>query len=190
MSIEIPPSKLYAEQTLAYILNKLRNHDQIVKNLLELKGDGWRKMKYARGLFDRRIGFLSANEVNKELIALIEPFHCEVKTCSQLLYDELSGKYQIEHVGEKELFELCDIIVVQGDAEDYKSGLTAEYINSIKNEALLILATDDVAIDEGAIVENLKAERINAVVSDTLSFAKDVAGTVNVLIAKQSIDNK
>ena len=188
--MEISKSKLYAEQTLTYVLNKLRNHDQIVKNLLELKGDGWRKMKYARGLFDRTVGFLSANEVNKEFIALIEPFHCEVKTCSKELFDECSGKYAMELTGEKELFEICDIIVVQGSAEDYKSAISAELINSMKNNALLILATDDVAIDEDAIVQNLKAERINAVVFDKLSFAQEVGDLVNVLIAKQSVTNK
>ena len=187
--MEISKSKLYAEQTLTYILNKLRNHDQIVKNLLELKGDGWRKMKYARGLFDRSIGFLSANEVNKEFIALIEPFHCEVKTCSKALFDECSKNFAMELIDEKKLFESCDIIVVQGDAEDYKSGITAEYINSIKDEALLVLATDDVAIDEAVMVQNLKAERINAVVFDKLLFAEEVGDLVNVLVAKQSITN-
>ena len=61
-------------------------------------------MKYARGLFDRSIGFLSANEVNKEFIALIEPFHCEVKTCSKALFDECSKNFAMELIDEKKLF--------------------------------------------------------------------------------------
>ena len=114
MANEISKSKLYAEQSLGYILNKLRNHDQIIKNLHEMGGDGWRKMKYARGLFDRTLGFVSSNEVNEEFIALTQPFHCKLITSSDDLFEKCSSKYKIEKVSCEELFENCDIICSRG----------------------------------------------------------------------------
>ena len=182
---QISQAKLYAEHTLAYIFNKLRNHDQIIKNLHELKGDGWRKMKYARGIFDRKIGFVSYNEVNKEFIALIEPFHCKVKTSCEALYNACSGNFEIEYLSEEELFGSCDIIVVQGKTNGCKSYISAELISKIKNEALLVLASDDVSVDEEFLVKTLKEERINAIVYDKLGFASMLNALPNVMIAKQ-----
>ena len=182
---QISQSKLYAEHTLAYIFNKLRNHDQIIKNLHEQKGDGWRKMKYARGLFDRKIGFVSYNDVNKEFISLIHPFHCKVKTSCEALYNACSCNFEIEYLSEEELFGSCDIIVVQGKTNGCKSHISAELISKMKNEALLVLASDDISIDEKYLAETLKEERINAIVYDNLGFASMLNALPNVMIAKQ-----
>lgn len=184
MNSEISKSKLYAEHTLSYVFNKLRKHDKVIEILHELGGAGWRKMKYPRGLFDRSVGLLSSNEVNEEFIALIEPFHCKVITCSTNLFESCSGKYKMYSASCEELFENCDVIIIQGDANDFKEKITASLIDKIKDEALLVVVSDDVAIDESALVNTLKSGRINALLSDKLSFAKDVADADGVMLAR------
>ena len=185
--MEISKAKLYAEQTLAYILNKLRKHDQIIKNLHELKGEGWRKMKYARGLFDRSVGLLSLNDVNKEYIALTEPFHCKILTSSKKLFDECSKDNKISLVSEEELFGKSDIIIIQGQANDFTCQIDKDLISKIKNEALLVLATDDIKINKDYLVETLKQGRINALVWEGFDFAETIKGLPNVMLAKQTL---
>lgn len=185
--MEISNAKLYAEQTLGYILNKLRKHDQIIKNLHELKGEGWRKMKYARGLFDRSVGLLSLNDVNKEYIALTEPFHCKMLTSSEKLFDECSKDNKISFVSKEELFETSDIIIVQGKANDFTHRIDKDLINKIKSESLLVLATDDIDIDKDYLIKTLKEERIHALVWEGFDFAGTIKGLPNVMLAKQTL---
>lgn len=184
MSDEISKSKLYAEHILGYIFNKLRNHDQIIKNLHELKGNGWRKMKYARGLFDRSVGFLSSNEVNEEFIALIEPFHCELITCSKELFERCSGKYKMDYISCEELFEKCDIIIIQSDTNDYKEKITASLIDKIKNEALLVIASDNVEFEDDTLFGAVKSGRINVLLSEKSRYAREFSQLLNVMIMK------
>ena len=187
--LEIKEAKLYAEQTLAYILNKLRNHDQIIKNLLELRGDGWRKMKYARGLFDRSVGLLSLNDVNKEYITLTEPFHCKMLTSSKKLADEISPEYKIELKTPEELFEESDIIIVQGEANDFSGEISKELLGRMKKDALLVLASDDIKLDEEFLIKILEDGKIHALVWDGFGFSDNIKNMQNVMLARQSIKN-
>lgn len=184
MNGEIAKSKIYAEHTLAYILNKLRNHDKTIKLLHEKKSDGWRKMKYPRGLFDRCIGFLSLNDINEEFISLTTPFHCKHITVSNELYNKLCDKYEIELTSCEELFAKSDIIIIQGDANDFKEKITSSLLDKIKDEALLVIVSDDVSFDEDALLSTLKSQRINALLSDKLSFAKDAADIDCIMLAR------
>jgi len=187
--LEIKKEKLYAEQTLAYILNKLRNHDQIIKNLHEMRGEGWRKMKYARGLFDRSVGFVSSNEVNKEYIYLTEPFHCRLISSSKKLCNELSPKYEIELKTNEELFSESDIIIIQGEANDFTEEISEDLLKKMKKDALLVLASDDIKINKEFFIKILKDGSINALVWDGFDFSDDKNKLQNVMLAKQSVKN-
>ena len=179
---QIISSKLQAEQTLGYILNKLRNHDQIIKNLHELKGDGWRKMKYARGLFDRCVGFLSANDVNKEYIYLTEPFHCKLITSSQALTDECD-RNKPELVSTEELFQKSDIIIIQGKANDFKAEITAELIEKMKKDSVLVIMSDDISFDKEALKKALEDSRLHLLIRCDIDFAGEVKDLPNVMPA-------
>ncbi len=181
MNTSVTKAKLSAEKALAYIFNKLRNHDQIIKFLHDIKGEGWRKMKYARGLFDRTLGFISSNDETKEFIALTVPFHTVNKTCNADLY--ASCKDNISLADKAELFKSSDILIFLGDADENDIHISADLINSIKESALIVIMSDNISYDSEALAARLESGDINAIIPEGTALAEKFGNQPNVMVS-------
>ncbi|MGB5707512.1 MAG: 3-phosphoglycerate dehydrogenase [Arenicellales bacterium] len=142
----------------------------IASNVSDLKQQHWNKKKYstARGLYGQKLGILGLGAIGMALAERARAFGMEVYGVTRPNRSEPARK-RIADAGIKELktFEqvaaTCDIISLHLPAtDDTRSMINREYLEQMKDGAILINTSRGELIDESALIEAMDNKGIRA----------------------------
>ncbi|WP_433627440.1 hydroxyacid dehydrogenase [Halomicrococcus sp. NG-SE-24] len=155
-------AKYVAEGVLTYVLTGLRD----VANLTaEMRAgewpDGWTQTET---LFDRTVGFVGLGTVGRDLLDLLDPFDV-----TALVYDPYVEESALD--GYDARLTSLDTVLSESPVVSIHASLTpethylldAERLGQLQNGALLVNAARGRLVDQSALVDELEAERIRAV---------------------------
>jgi phosphoglycerate dehydrogenase-like enzyme len=127
------------------------------------------KSPHARVMYGSTIGVVGASEVGKRVIKLLQPFGCEV-----LLYDPFVTEAQAAKMGaklEKNLTELCrrsDAVTLHTpNVPATQKMIGAEQFKAMKDGAIFVNTARGSCIDEAALIAELQAGRLFALLDVT-----------------------
>lgn len=156
-----------AELAMGLIIAIDRN---IASNVSDLKQQHWNKKKYsaARGLYGQKFGILGLGAIGMALAERAQAFGMEVYGVTRPNRSE-SARKRIADAGIKELktFEqvaaTCDIISLHLPAtDDTRSMVNREFLEQMKDGAILINTSRGELVDESALIEAMDNKGIRA----------------------------
>ena len=157
---------MYAESTaegaLSYILTGLR---YIPDDVYSMHGDFWKSPFKTRGLLYKTVGIIGVGAVAKKLMEYLKPFNVKIKVYDTYKVDE---KFLKEVNGTQtdleDLLKTSDIVSVHlALNENNKKFIGKEQFELMKDGALFVNTSRGAIIDEEALTNELKRNRINAV---------------------------
>jgi phosphoglycerate dehydrogenase-like enzyme len=124
-----------AEMTLAFMILLLRNI-YITSSLL--KNGIWNK----NGGFDlsgKTIGIVGVGNIGKELVTLLNPFHCRILVNDIIDQTEYYNKYNLIETSIKHIFKNSDIVTIHTPlTEETQHMINRDIISLMKENAFLI----------------------------------------------------
>ncbi len=137
---------------------------RIVENVIDLRRGQWNKAEYSKadGLYGKVLGVIGVGRIGQELIQRARAFGLQVKAWSRSLTPEGASSLGVEYVDSlEELVPQCDIISVHLAAAPETAGIISKkIIDSMKPGADFINTARSEVVDEGALIEAVKAGRI------------------------------
>lgn len=155
-------AKSVAEGTICYMLVALR---KLIDDVNETREQGWCKnIRYTSGLWKKSIGLIGFGMIAQNVAKLLQPFDAKIKIYSSYLTAEEAAKYNAEVCSKEEIFETCDIVSIHSGLTDktYHS-IDKKYLRIMKDGALLVNTARGAIINEEDLIEELKKERIGAI---------------------------
>lgn len=151
-----------AESVIAYLLSALRDIPYYVN---DMKQGGWKSGDYYnRGLLDQTIGLVGFGEIPRYLAPMLKPFRAKLKAFDEYVDAETMAEYGVEKVELDELFTSCPIISVHLPRTDETYHMIDKgLLGMIQDDGILINTARGSVINEEALVEELKTNRIKAV---------------------------
>jgi phosphoglycerate dehydrogenase-like enzyme len=134
---------------------------------------GWKTPdeNFSHELYFKKVGIVSASMVGRRVIALLQPFHCDVRVYDPYLSDEESHNLGVRRVSLEELFSECDIVSVHAPTTPETKGMIgAAHFRSLQDGALFINTARAWVLDEEALLAELQTGRVRAVLD---VFAKE-----------------
>lgn len=137
---------------------------RLVENVNDLRAGRWNKAEYskAEGLLGKTLGVIGVGMIGKELIARARAFGLKVKAWSRSLTPEKAKELGVEYAATiAALVPTCDILSVHlAQAAETKGIISREVIATMKPGALFINTARAGVVDQAALVEAVKAEKI------------------------------
>lgn len=151
-----------AESVIAYLLAALRDIPYYVN---DMKQGGWKSGDYYnRGLLDQTIGLVGFGEIPRYLVHMLKPFRVKLKAFDEYVDAETMAEYGVEKVELDEIFTSCPIISVHLPRTDETYHMIDKrLLGMIQDDGILVNTARGSVIDEEALVEELKKNRIKAV---------------------------
>lgn len=151
-----------AESVIAYLLSALRDIPYYVN---DMKQGGWKSGDYYnRGLLDQSIGLVGFGEIPRYLAPMLKPFRVKLKAFDEYVDAQTMAEYGVEKAELDELFASCPIISVHLPRTDETYHMIGKrLLEMIQDGGILINTARGSVIDEKALVEELKKNRIKAV---------------------------
>ena len=154
-----------AEYTLWAMLHMQRNLSCCEKVMKEERDWRWCNEGTSHELFFKRVGLVSASMVGRRVIELLRPFHCDVMVYDPYLSDEDAATLGVRRVSLLELFATSDIVSVHAPTTpETREMIKAEHFKAMREGALFINTARSWVVDQAAMVEELRAGRIRAVI--------------------------
>ncbi len=157
---------MYAESTaegaLSYILTGLR---YIPDDVSAMHGDFWKSPFKTRGLLYKTVGIIGVGAVAKKLMEYLKPFNVKIKVYDTYTVDKefLKSVNGIQTTLE-EVLKTSDIVSLHlALTENTKNFMGKEQFEMMKEGALFVNTSRGAIIDEEALTNELKRNRINAV---------------------------
>jgi phosphoglycerate dehydrogenase-like enzyme len=127
---------------------------------------GWKTADdgFARELFHKKVGIVSASMVGRRVIKLLRPFGCDV-----MVYDPYLSKADAETLGVRqvsleELFASSDIVTVHAPVTpETKEMIGAPHLQAMPDGALFVNTARTWVVDQPAMLAELRTGRIRAV---------------------------
>ncbi len=155
-----------AELTLAFMLSLL--HLVPLTNQ-ELRGGVW-KNRQGRELSERVVGIVGCGNVGKELVRLLQPFHCTILANDILDFPEFYAAFGVEPVGLDELLERADVVTLHVPLDDStRSLLDAARLAKLRQTAVLINTARGGLVDEAELESMLLDGRLAAAACDVFA---------------------
>ncbi|MEM4139988.1 MAG: hydroxyacid dehydrogenase [Nitrososphaeria archaeon] len=155
-----------AEFTLGMILLSLKNVFKYNNELHEKGPKAWRKTfskDNVPGYYKSTVGIVGFGQVSKHLIKLLQLFDLNILIYSKHLPDEEADRLKIKKVSLDELMTKSDVITVHAaNIPQNRHLINKEMLSKIKNGATIINTSRGPLIDEEALINELKTERIYA----------------------------
>lgn len=152
-----------AELTWALILAAARHIDAEMRNVRE----GRWQTTVGTTLFGRALGVLGLGRLGTEVARLGRAFGMEVIAWSPNLTAEKAQAGGARLVSKAELFGEADVLSIHMVLSDRTRGLVgAQDLERMKPDAILVNTSRGPIVDEAALVEALKAERIGGAALD------------------------
>lgn len=152
-----------AEYTLWAMLSGQRNlfhYDRLMK-----EERGWKvtDQHYGHCLYRKTVGIVSASMVGRRVIALLQPFHCDVMVYDPYLSAEAAAELGVRPVTLEELFATGEIISVHAPTTpETEKMITATHFQSIRDGALFVNTARTWVLDQEALVAELQTGRFHA----------------------------
>jgi phosphoglycerate dehydrogenase-like enzyme len=156
-------AKYVAEGVLAYILAGLKRLPQQARHV---RYGGWHQPDAAfPSLFEARVGLVGLGTIGRFLLDLLRPFHARVKVYDPYLpAGALDAFTEAESAGLEEVLAWGDVISIHASLTRETRGLLdARRLALIRDGALLVNTARGPIIAEDALIAELRAGRIHAV---------------------------
>jgi D-3-phosphoglycerate dehydrogenase len=139
---------------------------RVPDNVIDFRNGRWNKALYSKadGLFGKTLGIAGVGQIGTELIYRARAFGLKVIGWSRSLTQEKAETLGIEKINTlEELFRQSDIVSVHlAQNADTKKIITKDLINKLKKGAYLINTARAGVIDEEALINAAKEEKIYA----------------------------
>ncbi|RBI60491.1 hydroxyacid dehydrogenase [halophilic archaeon] len=155
-------AKYVAEGILTYVLTGLRDVAGLTAEMRAGEWpDGWDRTET---LFDRTVGFVGLGTVGRDLLDLLDPFDV-----TALVYDPYVDESALD--GYDARLTSLDTVLSESPVVSIHASLTpethhlldAERLGRLRDGALLVNAARGKLVDQSALIDELEAERIRAV---------------------------
>ncbi len=146
-----------SELVLAFSISLLRN---IRASGLELDAGVWNN-QVGRCLSDRTVGIIGCGHIGKDLVGLLAAFNCRVLAHDILDFPEFYAEHDVQSTGLDELLQQADIVTVHVPLNTTtRKILSAEKLNLMRSDAILINAARGGLVDEVEVRNMLTSGRL------------------------------
>ncbi len=153
-----------AEYTLWAMLSMQRNLYRYAKLMKQERGWKGPDEDYGHELYFKKVGIVSASMVGRRVIALLKPFHCDVRVYDPYLSDEESQSLGVRRVSLEALFAESDIVSVHAPTTpETKRMIGAVHFKAIQDGALFVNTARTWVLDQDALIAELQTGRFRAV---------------------------
>ncbi|MFE2493434.1 hydroxyacid dehydrogenase [Streptomyces scopuliridis] len=130
--------------------------------------DDWLGMDGNAGNYGRTVGILSASLIGRRVIELLRPYDVRVLLHDPYVSDEEAAALGVWPVGLGELFARSDTVSVHTPLLPATRGLVSrELLTSMRPDSVLINTSRGAVVDQDALTDVLRRERIRAVLDVT-----------------------
>ncbi|MFE2843288.1 hydroxyacid dehydrogenase [Streptomyces scopuliridis] len=130
--------------------------------------DDWLGMDGNVGNYGRTVGILSASLIGRRVIELLRPYDVRVLLHDPYVSDEEAAALGVRPVGLGELFARSDTVSVHTPLLPATRGLVSrELLTSMRPDSVLINTSRGAVVDQDALTDVLRRERIRAVLDVT-----------------------
>lgn len=137
---------------------------RIADNVSDFRNGKWNKAEYSKadGLFGKTLGIVGTGQIGVEVINRVKPFGLNIIAWSRSLTNEKAELLGVERCQTlDEVFTKADIISVHlAQTADTKKLINKDLINKMKKGAYFINTSRAGVVDEDALIEAAKAEKI------------------------------
>jgi D-3-phosphoglycerate dehydrogenase len=160
-------------------------HRTVFANAEVSRGE-WYQVK-GRQLSGCTVGIIGCGHIGKDLVKLLQPFHCEVLVNDILEYKEFYEENNIKPVELEELIKRSDVITLHLPLDDStKNIMNKDRLQMLRKNAILINLARGGLIDESALKELLLDNLISGAALDVFEVEPPIDPTFvamdNVLI--------
>lgn len=155
------PVDSVAELTVTVLLDLLKN----VSNMnAQMKGGQWNKMSGCM-LKDKKIGIIGMGRIGQRVASLLQGFGVEIAYT-----DIVKKNLPYSYMSKEALLEWADIISIHSSAcEEGKYIIGEEDIQHMKKDAYLVNTSRGKFVDEGALYQALKEQRLQGAALDVFA---------------------
>jgi len=155
-----------SELALGFMLTMLRIAPQLNR---EIRAGVWKSHK-GRCLSERTVGIIGCGHIGKDLTSLLKPFGCKILAHDILDFPEFYAANGVVATSLEELLRSADIVSLHVPLDDSTRGiLCAERLALLKPDALLINTARGGLVDEQALKEMLREERLAGAAFDVFA---------------------
>jgi phosphoglycerate dehydrogenase-like enzyme len=158
-----------AEYTLAAILFANKRAFQLSRRYCELRAFRlWAAETPGLGNYRKRIGLVGASRIGRRVLALLAPFHFEVRLSDPTLSDAEARALGVECCPLEELLPWCDVLSLHAPLVHSTQGmLDAGRLALLRDGATLVNTARGGLVDAVALEAELVSGRIAAVIDTT-----------------------
>ncbi|MFC9624298.1 hydroxyacid dehydrogenase [Streptomyces sp. NPDC056930] len=177
-----------AEYTVAMVLlSGKRVLERARDYRTERRRDNWLATSTEVGNYGRTVGILSASLIGRRVIELLRPYDLPVLLHDPYVSEAEAAALGVRPVGLGELFARSDVVSVHTPLLPATRGLVSrELLTSMRPDSVLINTSRGAVVDQDALVDVLRQDRIRAVLDvtepDTLPAAHPLWECDNVTI--------
>jgi phosphoglycerate dehydrogenase-like enzyme len=154
------------ELTWALIMGVTRN---IVDEANSLRAGHW-QIGIGSDLYGKTLGIVGLGSIGQKIARYAQAFDMKVIAWSENLTAERAAEHGVTYVSKQALFEQSDIISVNLVLSDRSRGLVdADSLNRMKPTAYLVNTARGPIVDEDALVDVLKQQKIAGAALDVYS---------------------
>lgn len=154
------------ELTWALIMAVTRN---IVDEANSLRAGNW-QIGIGSDLYGKTLGIVGLGSIGQKIARYAQAFDMKVIAWSENLTAERAAEHGVTYVSKQALFEQSDVISVNLVLSDRSRGLVdAESLNRMKPTAYLVNTARGPIVDEDALIEVLKQNKIAGAALDVYS---------------------
>ncbi|MFB8026712.1 hydroxyacid dehydrogenase [Streptomyces sp. NPDC056465] len=158
-----------AEYTLAMIL---LSGKRVLERARDYRAtrlrDAWLATPPDVGNYRRTVGILSASLIGRRVIELLRPYDLRVLLHDPYVTDEEAAALGVARVSLPALFNRSDVVSVHTPLLPATTGLVSrELLTSMRPDAVLINTSRGAVVDQDALTDVLRQERIRAVLDVT-----------------------
>lgn len=140
----------------------------------EVRDGEWYQVK-GRQLSECTVGIVGCGHIGKDLIKLLKPFNCNIIVHDILEFKEFNNEHQIESVELDNLLKRSDVVTLHLPLDSStKNIITRERLQMLKNDAVFINLARGGLVDEQALKETVKGNRIAGAALDVFEIEPPV----------------
>lgn len=168
-----------AEACLCYTICALR---KVGLYYTEMKQSGWHISPWEnRGLYHKKVGIIGYGAISRYFCELLKPFTSDILVCSDHLSAEKAAELGLKKAEKEEIFSTCDVVSVHSALKPETVGsIDRRLMRMMKQDAVLVNTARGAVVDEKAMIELLREEKIYAAL-DVYSVEAPISGPLEEL---------
>ena len=156
-----------SELVISFAISMLRHIPEAQKEVLS---NSWRQ-HIGRNLSGKTVGIIGCGYIGKDLVKMLQPFNCRILVNDILDFPDFYKIYDVEAVNLSELLSLADVVTLHVPLDNTtRNILSADRLNMMKPNAILINAARGGLIDEKELKAMLIDKRLYAAALDVFAI--------------------